>query len=69
MAELVTLKDPRAPAAEAYRVLRTNIQYAAKGEPVRTLVVAAPGPDETKSLAAANLAVAMAQGGLDTVLV
>jgi non-specific protein-tyrosine kinase len=69
VAELVTLKDPRSPAAEAYRVLRTNIQYSAQDKPIHTLVVAAPSPDETKSLTAANLAVAMAQGGLDTLLV
>lgn len=69
MAELVTLKDPRSPAAEAYRVLRTNIQYSSPDRPLRTLVVAAPGPDETKSRTAANLAVAMAQGGQDTILV
>lgn len=69
MPELVTLKDPRSPAAEAYRVLRTNIQYSAQDKAIHTLVIAAPTPDETKSLTAANLAVAMAQGGLDTILV
>ncbi len=50
-------------AAEAFRSLRTNLQYAALGSPLRILTVTAAGPDEGKSFITANLAVAMAQGG------
>ena len=39
MATLVTLKDPRSPAAEAYRVLRTNILFSALEKPIQTLIV------------------------------
>lgn len=49
--------------AEAFRSLRTNLQYAALGSTLRTLTVTAPGPDEGKSSVVANLAVAIAQGG------
>lgn len=69
MADLVTLKDPRSPAAEAFRVLRTNIQFSAIDEPIRTLIVTSPAQDETRSTTLANLAVTMAQSGHKTILV
>lgn len=50
-------------AAEAFRSLRTNLQYAALGSPLRTVTVTAAGPDEGKSTVVANLAVAIAQSG------
>jgi capsular exopolysaccharide synthesis family protein len=69
LADLVTLKDPRSPAAEAYRVLRTNIQFSAIDEPIHTLIVTSPAQDETRSTTLANLAVTMAQSGHKTILV
>ena len=68
--DLVTLTDPRSPAAEAYRTLRTNLTFfAALDRPVETLVVTSAGPDEGKSDVLANLAVTMAQGERRTILV
>src|SRR5215510_11174130 len=69
MATLVTLKDPRSPAAEAYRVLRTNILFSALEKPIQTLIVTSPTPDDGKSTTLANLAVTMAQSGHPTILV
>jgi non-specific protein-tyrosine kinase len=66
---LITLTDPRSPVSEAYRALRTNLSFYSLDEPVRTLVVTSPSPDDGKSLTAANLAVTMAQGGMRTILV
>jgi capsular exopolysaccharide synthesis family protein len=66
---LITLKDPRSPAAEAFRTLRTNIQFAALDQPIQTLIVTSPAPDEGKSNTVANLAVTMAQSGHATILV
>ncbi len=66
---LITLKDPRSPAAEAFRTLRTNIQFAALSKPIQTLIVTSPAPDEGKSVTVANLAVTMAQSGHTTILV
>lgn len=60
---LITLGDPRSAAAEAYRTLRTNIQFGSLDNPVRTLLVASAGPDEGKSTILCNLAVAIAQAG------
>ncbi len=67
--DLITLTDPRSPASEAYRTLRTNLTFAALDKPLETLVVTSPAPDEGKSSVLANLAVAMAQGERRTILV
>lgn len=66
---LITLTDPRSPVSEAYRTLRTNLSFSGLDEPIRTLVVTSPAPDEGKSTTIANLAVTMAQGGRKTILV
>jgi capsular exopolysaccharide synthesis family protein len=66
---LITLTDPRSPISEAYRTLRTNLQFSSLDKPIRTLVVTSPAPDEGKSTTVANLAVTMAQGGRRTILV
>jgi len=65
---LITLTDPRAPAAEAYRTLRTNLMFYSVDHPVSTLVVTSPVAGEGKSTALANLAVTLAQGGHKTIL-
>lgn len=66
---LVTLTNPRSPAAEAYRTLRTNLVFSSVDDPIHTLVVTAPTPGTGKSVTAANLAVTLAQGGRRTLLV
>ncbi len=66
---LITLTDPRAPASEAYRSLRTNLLFSTVDDPVHALVLTSPTPNVGKSTAAANLAVTLAQGGRSTILV
>ncbi|HET7375869.1 MAG TPA: CpsD/CapB family tyrosine-protein kinase, partial [Anaerolineae bacterium] len=66
---LITLSDPRSPAAEAFRTLRTNIYFSSLDRTLQTLVVTSAAPSEGKSTVLANLAVAMAQGDRTTVLV
>ena len=66
---LVTLTDPRSPASEAYRTLRTNLSFYSLDKPLRTLVVTSPAAGEGKSTTIANLAVTMAQSGRRTILV
>ena len=68
-ANLVTVSDPRSAAAEAYRALRTNLSFSSLDDPIHTLVVTTPAPQEHKSLVIANLAIIMAQGGNRTILV
>lgn len=67
--DLITLTDPRSPASEAYRTLRTNLSFYSLDNPIRSLVVTSPAADEGKNSLVANLAVTMAQSGRRTVLV
>jgi len=67
-ANLVTVSDPRSAAAEAYRALRTNLSFSSLDDPIHTLIVTTPAPQENKSIVIANLAVIMAQGGNRTLL-
>ncbi|GAB4541679.1 MAG: CpsD/CapB family tyrosine-protein kinase [Anaerolineae bacterium] len=69
MNTIVTLTDPTSPAAEAYRALRINLEFASVDEPLRTLLVTSSGPGEGKSTALANLAVAMSDGDQAVILV
>jgi non-specific protein-tyrosine kinase len=66
---LITLTDPRSPAAEAFRTLRTNLIFSSLDHPLTTLLVTSAAPEEGKSTTLANLAVTMAQGGRKTLLV
>src|SRR3712207_6332885 len=67
--QLVALRDPRSPAAEAYRALRTNIQFSSLDKPIHTLLATSTAPDEGKTTTIANLAVTMAQAEQRVVLV
>jgi capsular exopolysaccharide synthesis family protein len=69
MKDLITITDPRSPASEAYRTLRTNLSFYSLDEPIRTLVVTSPTPNDGKSVTVANLAITMAQSGRRTILV
>ena len=66
---LVTLTDPRSPAAEAFRSLRTNLMFSGLERPLTTLLVTSTAADEGKSTTLANLAVTLAQGGRKTIIV
>jgi non-specific protein-tyrosine kinase len=65
----ITLSEPRAPVAEAFRALRTNIQFASVDRSLHSLLVTSPSPADGKSTVVANLGVVMAQGGRSCVLV
>lgn len=65
--ELVSL-DPRSPASEAYRRLRTNVVFSNLDDEVRAVVVTSPEPQDGKSRTAANLAVVLAGAGHRTLL-
>jgi non-specific protein-tyrosine kinase len=67
--KLTPVHEPRSPVAEAYRALRTNIQFSSVDRPLRTLLVTSPSPAEGKSITLANLAVVMAQSGRSVIVV
>jgi capsular exopolysaccharide synthesis family protein len=67
---LVTHFEPKSPISEAYRTLRTNLQFARLGDQsLKTLLVTSAGPKEGKSTTVANLAITIAQQGVKVVLV
>jgi capsular exopolysaccharide synthesis family protein len=61
--------DQRSPRAEAFKTLRTNLQFADVDHPPRVIVVTSPLPSEGKSTSACNLALTLALGGARVVLV
>ena len=66
---LVSWLNSRAPESEAYRTLRTNLQFSSVDHPVKTLLVTSSSPGEGKSTTASNLAVMLAQAGQQVIIV
>jgi capsular exopolysaccharide synthesis family protein len=66
---LAALLYPRSSLAEAYRTLRTNIEFASVDGPIQTLLVTSSAPGEGKTTTASNLAVVFAQAGRRVLLV
>jgi capsular exopolysaccharide synthesis family protein len=67
--KLIASQDPFAPVSEAYRMIRSNIQFMSIDQPVKSLMVTSSTPGEGKSFMVANLGIAMAQAGLKTIIV
>lgn len=66
---LIAFKNPKSRAAEAFRTLRTNIQFSSLDNELRTLVITSSGPGEGKSTVMVNLAITMAQSGKRVVII
>ena len=66
---LITETDPKSPASEAYRALRTNIQFAGLDQPCRSIVVTSASAGEGKTTSVANFGVVSGQGGARVCLV
>ena len=67
--QLVMLSEPMSPAAEAYRILATNLDFVNLERNARTIMFTSAQRDEGKSTTVANLAVAMARTGRRVILV
>ena len=67
--ELVTHLVPKSPVSEAFRTLRTNIQFMNSNIRLKTLLVTSTMPGEGKSWVTSNLAVTFAQAGKKVVLI
>lgn len=65
---LIAHNDLKNPATEAYRVIRTSIQFAQAGKELKTLAVTSCTPNEGKSMTVANLAVVLTQAGKSVLL-
>ncbi|URZ03574.1 CpsD/CapB family tyrosine-protein kinase [Clostridium felsineum] len=66
---LVVKDKPKSPIAEAYRTLRSNIQFSSFDKEMQLILVTSSGPGEGKSTTSSNLALAMAESGNSVLLI
>ena len=66
---LITSTSRFSPESEAYRMIRSNIQFMSVDSPNKSIMVTSAVRGEGKSSTLANLGVVMAQAGLKTVIV
>ena len=66
---LITESNPKSPISEAYKILRTNIQFSNLDTDIQTIMVTSAAMGEGKSTTSANLAVAYAQAGKKVLII
>jgi capsular exopolysaccharide synthesis family protein len=66
---LITHNNPKAPATEAFRELRTNLYYTNVDNELKTLVVTSPTLGDGKTVTAVNLAVTLARLGKKVLII
>jgi len=66
--KLIVHEQAKSPIAEAYRTLRTNIQFSKADGQLQTILFTSSGPGEGKSTTLANTAVALAQSGKQVII-
>jgi succinoglycan biosynthesis transport protein ExoP len=66
--DLVVLHEPRSPAAEAFRSLRTAVLFSAAGAPPKVILVTSAGASEGKTVSALNLATSLGQANARVLL-
>lgn len=63
------LSDPHSPAAEAFRSLAANVQFAYADRQLQTIGITSAAEGEGKSTTVANLAVALSQNGMRVIVI
>lgn len=66
---IITNENPKSPIAEAFRTLRTNIQFSSIDKALSSIVITSSGPGEGKSTVSVNTAMTIAQSGKKVLLV
>lgn len=66
---LIAFKNPKSRAAEAFRTLRTNIQFSSLDSNIKSIVITSSGPSEGKSTVLVNLGITIAQSGKRVIIV
>ena len=66
---LITLEQTKSPISEAYRTLRTNVQFTNVDSETQKIMITSSGPREGKSHTVANLAVSVAQSGKSVLII
>ena len=67
--ELIVDREPKSPVSEHFRTIRTNITYSNIDNPVKSVLFTSATPNAGKSTVAANVAIAYAQAGKNTLLI
>jgi len=67
--KIFSISNPKSPVSEAFRTLRTNIQFSSIDKPIRSMVITSSAPNEGKSTVAINIAATIAQSGKRVLLV
>jgi len=62
-------RAPHSSVAEAFRALRTNLEFSSKEKPIKTLIVISGAPAEGKTTVAVNLAAILSHAGKKVILV
>lgn len=66
--QIPTIEEPHSQIAEAYRILRTNIAFAATAKPIKALLITSTLPQEGKTTTCINLGITLAQQGHKTII-
>ena len=69
MIPLVVGNKPKSVIAEAYRTLRTNLQFSTKDDNIKRILITSAVPMEGKSTTASNIALTMSQAGKKVMLI
>ena len=66
---LIAFEERNSPMAEAYRHLRTSLLFSSAGKPPQTILVTSSQPSEGKTTTAINMAITLAQGDADVIII
>jgi len=66
---LITLAQSKSTISEAFRTLRTNVQFMGVDSQIKRIMFTSAGPKEGKTTMVANLAVSMAQAGKSVLVI
>lgn len=67
--DVITLTQPKSPISEAYRTLRTNLQFSNVDGDLKTISITSAGPAEGKTTTLCNVAETFAQSGKRTLII
>lgn len=66
---LIFFRDPKSPVSEAYRTLRTNIQFSGVDKALKIITITSSDAGEGKTTTICNLAITMALSGKKVILI
>lgn len=67
--DLIIFREPKSPISEAFRTLRTNIQFMNMNKKLKTILVTSTLAGEGKSWITSNLAITFAQAGKKVIII